>query len=213
MNRVRNKAAGPAVVKVRLWVSALAHGKALSVTCPEPTWLSGARLVRCAACDFRRFQPSNYIHPHQNPTPKKIMKLSRKFFVTLLATCCLSAMAFAAGEAAPTPTGVWKWTQQGRQGGQGFERKIKLEYKDGNLTGEMLAAEGPMGPTPATPIKDGSFKDGVVVFSITREFNGNSFTVKYEAKLEGDTLKGTSQAPGRDGGEPQKRDWTATREK
>jgi hypothetical protein len=140
------------------------------------------------------------------------MKSSRKFFVALLATCFLSVMAFAAGEAA-TPTGIWKWTQQGRQGGQGLERKIKLEYKEGKLTGEMLAAEGPMGPTPATPIKDGSFKDGVVEFSITREFNGNSFTVKYEGKLEGDTLKGSSQAPGRDGGEPVKRDWTATREK
>jgi hypothetical protein len=114
---------------------------------------------------------------------------------------------------AASPTGVWKWTQAGRGGGPSFERKIQLDYKDGNLTGKMLAGEGPMGAMPEAAISAGSFKDGVVAFSVTREFNGNSFTIKYSAKLDGDTLKGTSEFPGFNGGEPQKNDWTATRAK
>jgi len=66
---------------------------------------------------------------------------------------------------------------------------------------------------PDVAIADASFKDGAVAFSVTREFNGNSVTTKYEAKLDGDTLKGSTERPGRDGGAPMKRDWTATRAK
>jgi hypothetical protein len=66
---------------------------------------------------------------------------------------------------------------------------------------------------PDVVIGDASFKDGAVSFSVTREFNGNKIVVKYEGKLEGDTITGTSERPGRDGGEPQKREWIAKREK
>jgi hypothetical protein len=52
-----------------------------------------------------------------------------------------------------------------------------------------------------------------VAFAVTRDFNGQSFTVKYSGKLEGDSLKGSSEFPGFNGGEPTKRDWAATRVK
>lgn len=64
---------------------------------------------------------------------------------------------------------------------------------------------------PDTAIDNATFKDGVVAFTATREFNGNKFVSKYEGKLAGDTIKGTSERPGRGGGAT-KRDWLAKRE-
>jgi hypothetical protein len=48
---------------------------------------------------------------------------------------------------------------------------------------------------------------------VTREFGGNSRTTKYSGKLDGDTIKGKMEAPGRQGGDPVSRDWEAKREK
>ena len=45
-----------------------------------------------------------------------------------------------------------------------------------------------------------------------REFNGNSFVIKYDGKLEGDNITGTIERPSREGGTT-KVDWKATRQK
>ena len=139
-----------------------------------------------------------------------MMKSPLQFLAAFFAACFITVAAMAADA---SPTGTWKWTQPGRDGGQGSERKIALEFKDGKLTGKMLAGEGPNGPLPEAAISDSSFKDGVMAFSIVREFGGNSFTIKYQGKLEGDAIKGTSEFPGFDGGAAQKRDWNPTRAK
>ncbi len=152
------------------------------------------------------------------------MKPSLKFLALASAAACFTS-ALPAADAAPaasataeapaaaaSPTGLWKWTQKGRDGAS-WEQSLKLNYADGKLTGALLAAEAPWGQTPETEISDGSFKDGVASFSVHREFNGNTFVIKYAGKLSGDTLTGTVERPGRDGGAPQKRDWTATRGK
>jgi hypothetical protein len=39
------------------------------------------------------------------------------------------------------------------------------------------------------------------------------FVSKYTGKVEGDTIKGSIERPGRDGGAATKTDWTATRVK
>jgi hypothetical protein len=136
------------------------------------------------------------------------MKSSRKFLAAFLAACFFTLSAFAADA---SPTGTWKWMQPGRGGGQPQERKIKLELKDGKLTGKTVAYESPRGPVPEIEISDASFKDGVVAFSVKREINGNSFVTKYSAKLDGDTLKGSSEV--NFNGEPMKNDWEAKRDK
>lgn len=89
---------------------------------------------------------------------------------------------------------------------------LKLDYKDGALTGTMVGLQGPQGAIPDVAIGDASFKDGAVAFSVTREFNGNKRTTKYTGKLEGDSIKGSSERPNRDG-VMQKNDWVATRAK
>lgn len=121
-------------------------------------------------------------------------------------------MLVTAAAIAADPTGTWKWTQPGRQGGPGFEQTLKLELKAGQLTGTLLGAQTPMGQVPDVAIGDASFKDDAVAFTVTREFNGNKITTKYAGKLAGDTITGSTERPGRDGN-VMKRDWTATRAK
>jgi hypothetical protein len=138
------------------------------------------------------------------------MKLHRKLIGSFIAACVLTAAAFAA-EA--SPTGLWKWTVQGRQGGQGFEQSLKLELKDGILTGLMLGRQAGNFSVPDSRISDASFKDGKIAFSIKREFNGQSFVIKYEGKLDGDTIQGTFERGALGKAGPTKSEWNAKRQK
>jgi hypothetical protein len=135
------------------------------------------------------------------------MKSYLKLIAALGVACLMSVTALAADAG---PSGTWKWTQPGRNGGPGFEVTLKLELKDGALSGTILGMQGPQGQIPDVAIGDASFKDGAVAFSVTREFNGNKRTSKYEGKIEGDTIKGSVERQNRDGA-LQKSEWTATR--
>jgi len=127
------------------------------------------------------------------------MKTLGTLAAAFLAATVLTVAAFAADL-----TGNWKWTAQGRNGP--METTAKLAFgKDGALTGTV---SGRMGDTA---IGDASFKDGKVAFTVTREFNGNTLVIKYEGKLDGDTIIGTIERPSRDGGAPTKVEWKATR--
>ncbi len=128
------------------------------------------------------------------------MKSPRLGFAALFAACFMSVAAFAAD-----PSGSWKWTVEFN--GQSFDSAAKIEVKDGKLTGTLTS---PMGEIPIT---DGTFKDGVVVFTLTRERDGNKFVIKYQGKVDGDTITGSIDFPGFNGGEPMKMDWKASRMK
>jgi hypothetical protein len=106
--------------------------------------------------------------------------------------------------AADDPTGTWKW--ETNFGGKARENTLKLKAEGDKLTGSMLGRND-----QETPIENGSFKDGKVSFSITREFNNNKFTMKYSGTLSGDTITGKSEFE-RDG-QSQSRDWVAKRQK
>ena len=137
------------------------------------------------------------------------MKSLLKYLAAFGVACLLTVSALAADA---TPAGTWKWTVPGRDGGPGFDQTLKLDLKDGQLTGTLVGGQGPGGQMPDVAIADASYKDGAVAFSVTREFNGNKRTTKYAGKLDGDTITGSSERPGRDGG-VQKREWVATRAK
>lgn len=127
------------------------------------------------------------------------MKTPRSLLAALGAAFLLTSSAFAADIA-----GAWKWTIEGRNGP--MESTAKLALKDGALSGTV---SGRMGDTV---IGDASFKDDQVAFTVTREFNGNSFTIRYAGKVEGDTITGTVERPNREGGTT-KTEWKATRVK
>jgi hypothetical protein len=128
------------------------------------------------------------------------MKSLRIIALAFAAVCLMSAAAYAAD-----PTGTWKWTAQGRNGPQDYSATLAL--KDGQLTGAVTSPRG------ATDISDASYKDGAVAFSTVVTFNDNKFTIKYTGTLDGDSIKGSIERPGRDGGAPTKTDWAATRSK
>lgn len=135
------------------------------------------------------------------------MKSVCKILATSVAVCFATVAAFAAD-----PSGTWKWSQPGRGGAPAFEVTLKLEAKDGALSGILLGADTPNGKIPDVAIADATIKGDTIAFSVTREMNGNKRTSKYEGKVDGDTIKGSVERPGRDGA-VQKNDWTATRAK
>ena len=126
---------------------------------------------------------------------------SLRLLTTAFAAVCLTTVLAFAGD----PTGTWKWSVPGRDG-QSRDVTLKLDLKDGQLTGSLTAFRGD------TPISAASFKDDQIAFSVVREFNGTKFEQKYTGKLDGDTIKGSISFTNRDG-EAQTRDWTANRAK
>jgi len=107
--------------------------------------------------------------------------------------------------AADDPTGNWKWTVTFNDQSRDVTLKLKLD-------GDKLTGSMPGRNDTETAIEEGTFKDGTVSFQVTRMRNDQKFTTKYSGKLEGDTIKGTSEGPGRDG-KARSREWTATRVK
>ena len=102
------------------------------------------------------------------------------------------------------PTGTWKWSVTFND----QTREVTLKLK---LDGEKLTGSMPGRNNTETEISDGKFKDGEISFSVTRERNGQKLTTKYKGKLDGDTIKGTTESE-RDG-QTRTRDWEAKREK
>jgi hypothetical protein len=129
------------------------------------------------------------------------IKSLRTLATALGAVCFLTIATFAADA-----NGTWTWTAPGRNGNPGRPTKATLVAKDGALTGTVAGRQGD------TPITDASIKDdGTIAFSVTRSFGGNSMTMKYTGKVDGDTITGSFVRPGMDGGDPVTADWKATR--
>lgn len=116
-----------------------------------------------------------------------------------------AAIVMTTGAFAADIAGNWKWTSQGQNGSQ--ENTAKFEKKEGKLTGTVTNPRG------EAPISAATLKDGALAFSVEREYNGNKMVIKYTGKFEGDTIKGSIERPGRNGGEATKVDWSATRVK
>ncbi len=133
---------------------------------------------------------------------------------TLLAAPVAAIVLTVSAQAAEvSPNGSWKWSQAGRGGGPAVERTLKLELKDGKLTGTLLGWQAGEMQIPDTPISAASYKDGTLAFSVELAFGDNKFVVKYAGKLDGDTIKGQVERPGFNGGEATKTDWVAKRAK
>jgi hypothetical protein len=125
--------------------------------------------------------------------------------VGLLAAVLL--VTLSSGALAADANGTWKWTVEGRRGSQDFTAVIKVEGD--KVTGTVTV---PFGDSGTTPIKNGTFKNDELNFETVMDLRGNELTTKYKGKVEGDTIKGKTERPGR-GGEMMSQDWNATREK
>jgi hypothetical protein len=144
------------------------------------------------------------------------MQLKNSNFVALIKTslCAIVAVGLLAQAQAEDkkvdPSGTWTWTMQARGGGGG-ERKMTLKLKtEGDKVTGTLSAPGRDGTPRDTEIADGKLKGDEVSFTVTREFNGNKMTSKYNGTVTADSIKGKIETE-RDG-QTQSRDWEAKRE-
>ena len=110
-------------------------------------------------------------------------------------------MAFAADPA--DPSGTWKWSTKSPDGE--IPTTLKLEWKNGKIAGAYSNQYG------HTAISNASLREGVIMFDVVRDLGGQKYVVKYHGNIEGDTIKGTIEAPGHDGGAALKLDWNAKR--
>lgn len=104
----------------------------------------------------------------------------------------------------PDPTGTWKWTVS--MNNQDREMSVKLKLDGDKLTGTVPGRDN-----TEIKIDDATFKDGEVAFAVTRERDGQKFTVKYKGKIDGDVIKGKAEVERN--GETRIRDWEPKREK
>lgn len=137
--------------------------------------------------------------------PRNMTRLG--WFLALAVFAAFVVPAIAADDAKDSKAkvdGTWKWSFT-TQNGDKREGSAKLKQDGEKVTGTVAGRQG-----NDTEIKDGKIdKDGNVSFTVTREFNGNSFTQKFHGKVEGDTIKGKIEST-RDG-ETRERDWEAKR--
>jgi hypothetical protein len=124
--------------------------------------------------------------------------------LTILALAVGVAGGNASAQEKKDATGTWKYSITFND--QTRETTIKLKQEGEKLTGTITGRDG-----TESPIDEGTVKDGVVAFGVTRERDGQKFTVKYNGKLDGDTIKGTLEFSF--GDQARKVDWEAKREK
>lgn len=129
--------------------------------------------------------------------------MQRTACVALVLTLSALAGTVSAADKAD-PTGTWKWSFTFNNTTR--ETTLKLKLDGDKLTGAIIRRNN-----EETPIADATIKDNEVAFSLSRERNGQKIVTKYKGKLDGDTIKGTSETE-RDG-KTQSREWEAKREK
>ena len=103
----------------------------------------------------------------------------------------------------PDPTGTWEWSTKSPSGE--IPTTLKLERQDGNIVGVYSNQFG------NTTISNASLQNSVISFDVARDLGGQKYVVTYHGKIEGETISGTIEAPGHDGGEGVKLDWSAKR--
>ena len=102
------------------------------------------------------------------------------------------------------PTGTWKCETDVM--GQKRESTLKLKLDGGKLTGTVTWAD-----KKESKVENAKIKDGELTYSVVRELMDQTFTIKYVLKVEGDALKGKSEADF--GGETRSFDVEGKREK
>jgi len=121
------------------------------------------------------------------------MKMKMKMFALVAFVVGLVGIAQAAD-----PTGTWSWKAKAGKDGKEVERTMKLELKDGKLTGTVSGFGGGKGGKGGkgkgggdNKIDDGKFEKDEISFTVTREFGRNKIVTKYNGKVTDDTIKGT----------------------
>jgi len=113
--------------------------------------------------------------------------MNRKtMFISAGLVLMLATLAMAADV-----TGKWTAQVPGR-GGQTAETTFNFKVEGDKLTGTTSSQMG------ESAIADGKVSGDEISFSVTREFQGNSFKIIYKGKVAGEEIKFTRTIEGRD---------------
>lgn len=141
------------------------------------------------------------------------MKLASKSVLRLLASAAFlfSVLAAHAEDKKVDPTGTWAWSMQRRGGGgdanaQPREQVLKIKKEGDKYVGTISGFRG-----GESKIENVKLEGDQISFSVTREFNGNSFTSKYSGKVTADAITGKTEFERN--GETRSREWVAKRKK
>jgi len=123
----------------------------------------------------------------------------------LIGAIVLLTAFISVANAVEDPTGTWKSSVM--LGKKTQDVTIKLKLEGDKLTGTFGGGQG----NREAAISDGTFKDDLVSFSVTREQKGEKLTQKYTGTVSGDTIKGKVDTER--GGKSRTSDWEAKRQK
>lgn len=121
------------------------------------------------------------------------------------AAALILAATVAATALAADVAGTWTWSAKSKKGKE-TQNTLTLKVEGEKLTGELARGKR------STAITNGSIKGDAVSFEVKAERNGSEVVQKFEGKVEGDKITGTTSG-GRPGGGGKSRDWEAKRSK
>src|SRR3954468_354364 len=128
---------------------------------------------------------------------------SRRIFPAIVV---LSFFAAGGTSGAGGGSGKWKNTMT-NQNGETREYVFNLKQEGTKVTGNVLTPQG-----DEVQINDGNIDEkGNLTFSSKIERDNRTIELRSSAKLDGDSLKGKTEFPNRDG-EKQEHEWVAKRE-
>jgi hypothetical protein len=108
----------------------------------------------------------------------------------------------AADDKKPNVAGTWEWTTQ--RNNQEQKHAIKFKQDGDKVTGVYVPPRG-----DEVELKEVKLDGSNISFTITRKIQNNDRTIKYNGKVEGDTIKGKSEMVRDDGSAGNPRDWEA----
>ena len=104
--------------------------------------------------------------------------------------------------------GTWEWTTKRRNQDTEMKHAVKIKKEGDKLTGVYVPPRG-----DEVELKDLKVEGDTITFAVVRTFNNQERTIKYNGKVEGETIKGKSTMTRQDGTEGNARDWEAKKAK
>jgi len=98
-------------------------------------------------------------------------------------------------------SGTWEWTMPGSTGKERFVLKIEQEFQ--NARGTLTAGSSEM------PVRDVKISGDQVSFTVDQAAGGKAVSVRYEGRVNGDTIQGVIHNPD---GQSEGKGWTARRD-
>lgn len=142
---------------------------------------------------------------HAFPSARSVARLVRQT-IALIAVgwVALFAVSATAADKKVDPSGTWTWTFT-LSNGDIVEPKLDLKFEGDKLAGK-ISARG-----EEAPVEGAKLAGHEISFEIHRDQNGERRPIKFHGKIEGDTIKGTTEYE-RSNGETARLEWNATRQ-